>query len=55
MAGLERGVRPIKIETYWNVNENRVTYPRMQSMIKIETYWNVNKVYLADLLCRRMN
>ena len=33
----------IKIETYWNVNMNKVVNIVGKKYIKIETYWNVNK------------
>ena len=32
----------IKIETYWNVNDNNVCGWVTGIVIKIETYWNVN-------------
>ena len=32
----------IKIETYWNVNQNVQEIAPMVFIIKIETYWNVN-------------
>ena len=35
----------IKIETYWNVNEEWGRRMASELRIKIETYWNVNTTF----------
>ena len=43
MSRLQRRFRHwIKIETYWNVNQNIDVNRAKEAKIKIETYWNVN-------------
>ena len=44
MSGRKSTEVSIKIETYWNVNVEKVFFLSHAYCIKIETYWNVNVV-----------